>query len=80
MIHESKNFQPPPIKFFSLLMSFNSTIDLVQVLEYLPEPWNHWVTIGDLEFGRYGHAIFSIGPLELDCLSASGGLGIQNIA
>ena len=81
MIHESKNFPPPPIKFFSLLMSFNSTIDLVQVLEYLPEPWNQWVTIGDLEFGRYGHAIFSIGPLvELSCLSASGGLSIQNIA
>ena len=40
-----------------------------QVLEYLPEPWNQWVTIGDLVEGRYAHATLTIGPEQLPCLS-----------
>ena len=40
-----------------------------QVLEYLPEPWNQWVHIGDLVLARDRHATLSIGPEQLPCLS-----------
>ena len=38
-----------------------------QILEYQPEPWDHWVNIGDLEHGRSEHAVISIGPEHLLC-------------
>ena len=39
-----------------------------QVLEYHPQPWNQWVTIGYIQQARYGHATLSIGPVQLPCL------------
>jgi len=33
-----------------------------EVLEYQPEPSNQWTTVGQLETGRDGHAVLSIGP------------------
>jgi len=38
-----------------------------EVLEYQPEPSNHWTTVGQLETGRDGHAVLSIGPELLPC-------------
>ena len=37
-------------------------IFVCQVLEYQPEPSNQWTTVGQLETGRDGHAVLSIGP------------------
>ena len=42
--------------------------DTCQVLEYHPEPWNQWLKIGNLQIGRGGHAVLSIGPNQLPCL------------
>ena len=39
-----------------------------QVLEYHPQPWDEWVTIGYLQQDRYNYATLSIGPEELPCL------------
>jgi len=39
-----------------------------EVLEYQPEPSNQWTTVGQLETGRYWHAVRSIGPEALPCL------------
>ena len=40
-----------------------------EVLEYHPEPWNRWITVGYIERGRADHAILSVGPQQLSCLS-----------
>ena len=40
-----------------------------QVLEYHPEPWDQWVTIGNVLAARRDHAVLSIGPQQLPCLS-----------
>ena len=39
-----------------------------QVLEYHPQPWNQWLTIGDLEQARTRHATLSIGAEQVPCL------------
>ena len=43
-----------------------------QVLEYQPEPWNQWLTVGKIEAGSSYHAALSIGPHQLHCLSPGG--------
>ena len=43
-----------------------------QVLEYHPQPWNQWVTVGNLQVERSGHAVLSVGPQQLSCLSSGG--------
>ena len=40
-----------------------------QVIEYHPEPWNQWLDIGDLQISRHMHAVLSIGPHQLPCMS-----------
>ena len=40
-----------------------------QVLEYHPEPWNQWVTVGNILVARVGHTVLSIGPQQLPCAS-----------
>jgi len=42
-----------------------------EVLEYQPEPSNQWTTVGQLETGREGHAVLSIGPELLPCFEES---------
>ena len=42
---------------------------ICQVREYHPEPWNQWLKIGDLDKQRGDHAILSVGPEQLSCLS-----------
>jgi len=39
-----------------------------EVLEYQPEPSNQWTTVGQLETGRWYHAVLSIGSEALPCL------------
>ena len=39
-----------------------------QVLEYQPEPVNHWNIVGQLEAKRERHAVLSIDPELLPCL------------
>jgi len=41
-----------------------------EVLEYHPEPWDQWVTVGNILVGRYEHAVLSVGPQQLPCLAA----------
>merc|ERR1719474_2417049 len=41
-----------------------------EVLEYQPEPSNQWTTVGQLETGRYAHAVPSINSEALPCLEA----------
>jgi len=41
------------------------------VLEYQPEPLNQWTTVGQLETGRYNHAVLSIGSEALPCLQGA---------
>ena len=41
---------------------------MCQVLEYQPEPANQWTTVGQLETGRYAHAVLSIDAEALPCL------------
>jgi len=41
-----------------------------EVLEYQPEPFNQWLTIGDLQQARTLHATLSIGAEQLPCLSS----------
>ena len=41
----------------------------LQVLEYHPEPWNQWVTVGNILVARVGHTVLSIGPQQLPCAS-----------
>jgi len=41
-----------------------------EVLEYQPEPANQWTTVGQLETGRYVHAVLSIDSKALPCLEA----------
>ena len=38
------------------------------MLEYQPEPSNLWTTVGQLETGRYAHAVLSIDLEALPCL------------
>jgi len=45
-------------------------LDRSEVLEYQPEPLNNWTTVGQLETGRAGHAVLSIGPELLPCIKA----------
>ena len=40
-----------------------------QVLEYHPEPWNQWITVGDLEIAKGWHAALPIGTQQLPCLA-----------
>ena len=40
-----------------------------QVLEYHPEPWDQWVTVGNIQVARDSHAVLSIGPQQLPCLA-----------
>ena len=40
-----------------------------QVLEYRPEPWDEWVSVGDIQVGRGNHAILSIEASQLPCLA-----------
>ena len=54
------------------LSNFNQAL-LLQVLEYHPEPWDQWVTVGSLEVGRNRHAVLSIGVEHLPCLSGKDG-------
>ena len=51
-----------------------------QVLEYLPDPWDQWLTIGDLEQARSSHATLSIESEQLPCLLSgeSFDIGIVN--
>ena len=42
---------------------------LCKVLEYHPEPWNLWLKVGQLKNAREDHALLSIGPEQLSCLS-----------
>ena len=46
-----------------------------QVLEYHPQPWDEWVTIGYLQQDRYNYATLSIGPEELPCLLSGESFG-----
>merc|ERR1712126_352257 len=39
-----------------------------EVLEYQPEPSNQWTTVGQLETGRWYHAVLSIDSEALPCL------------
>ena len=41
-----------------------------QVFEYHPAPWDQWVTVGNILGPKYHHAILTVGPQELPCLSA----------
>jgi len=41
-----------------------------EVLEYQPEPSNQWTTVGQVETGRYAHAVLSINSEALPCLEA----------
>jgi len=41
-----------------------------EVLEYHPQPWNQWVTVGNLQAARLYHAALSVGPQLLPCLSS----------
>ena len=50
-----------------------------QVLEYHPQPWNQWVTIGDLQEARIGHAILSIGVEQLACLLSGESFNMEMI-
>ena len=43
-----------------------------QVLEYHPQPWDQWLTIGYLRQARGYHATLSIGSEHLPCLSGEG--------
>ena len=43
-------------------------IFICQVLEYQPGPLNKWTTVGQLETGRWYHAVLSIGSEALPCL------------
>ena len=40
-----------------------------QVLEYYPEPWNEWFNTGNIQTGRGDHAVLTIGPHHLPCMS-----------
>ena len=39
------------------------------MLEYIPEPWNQWNEVGNLQTGRRSHSAISFGPSDLQCLS-----------
>ena len=39
------------------------------MLEYHPAPWDQWVTVGNIQVPRAGHAVLSIGPQQLPCLA-----------
>jgi len=41
------------------------------VLEYQPEPLNQWTTVGQLETGRWNHAVLSINSEALPCLQGA---------
>ena len=51
-----------------------------QVLEYHPEPWDQWVTVGNISVARSSHAVLSIGPQQLFCLAgdAKGPASLKN--
>ena len=40
-----------------------------QLLEYHPKPWDQWISIGELQDVRTFHAVLSVGPSDLPCLS-----------
>ena len=40
-----------------------------EVLEYHPQPWNQWLTIGRIQQERYDHAVLSVGSEQLPCLT-----------
>jgi len=39
-----------------------------EVLEYLPQPLNQWVNIGNIQQNRANHDVITIGPQELPCV------------
>jgi len=41
-----------------------------EVFEYHSEPWNRWLSIGNIQVGRYEHTALSIGPQQLPCSSS----------
>ena len=41
------------------------------MLEYHPEPWYQWVSVGHLQAGRYHHAVLSVGPEQLPCFAGN---------
>merc|ERR1719350_896022 len=42
----------------------------MEVFEYHPEPWNQWLTVGNIQVGRYYLTALSIGPQQMPCLSS----------
>ena len=41
------------------------------MLEYHPAPWDQWVTVGNIQVARVGHAVLSVGPKQLPCLAGN---------
>jgi len=41
-----------------------------EVVEYQPQQWNQWLTIGRLQHERANHAVLSVGAEQLPCLSS----------
>ena len=52
---------------------------MCQVLEYQPEPSNEWTTVGQLETGRFAHAVLSIDSEALPCLQGYFEYADQNL-
>ena len=42
-----------------------------QLLEYHPKPWDQWISVGELQDVRTFHAVLSVGPSDLPCLSGA---------
>ena len=49
------------------MMIYSKTV-VCQVLEYQPEPMNHWNIVGQLETKREWHGLLTIDPEALPCL------------